>query len=82
MTYPRLPDDEYAKAKGQLSINAYGIFNFMEVEGSNPVQYQYGLGVYVDGAVREIVRLAEDFSLRCRGVDKPISLEYIRRRKD
>ncbi len=40
----------------------------------------YGMDVLVPGAVREIVRLAEDFGLRVRGVDQAISLEDVRRK--
>jgi hypothetical protein len=40
----------------------------------------YGMDVMIPGAVDEIVNLAEDFSLRVRGYDKPISLERVRSR--
>lgn len=66
-----LSDEEYTKAIGQfrLAVNAMlGVFD------------RYGQGVYIPGASDEIVRLAEDFGLRVRGVDKPISLAYIRRK--
>ena len=36
---------------------------------------------FVPGAVDEIVRLAEDFALRVRGVDKPIDLQRVRRNR-
>jgi len=62
---------EYEKAVGQLRLQLSGVFKpFM----------LYGLGVFIPGAVDEAVRLAEDFSLRVRGVDKPLSLEQVRQR--
>ena len=42
---------------------------------------QYGLKVYIPGAVEEIVKLAEDFGLIVRGIDKPLNKDWIRRRK-
>ena len=65
-----LSDESYAKAKGMFAMavaNVLGVFDI------------YGLGVHIRGAQEEIVRLAEDFGLVVRGVDKPISVGYIRR---
>jgi len=76
-----LPEDDYRKAVTQFRLQAVGVFDFLKVNDRIPVEYMYGLGVYVPGAVAEIVKLTEDFSLRVRGMDKPISIEYIRRRK-
>ena len=39
----------------------------------------YGQGEYVQQAILEIVKLAEDWGLYVRGVDKPISANYVRR---
>ncbi len=72
MTYPRIPEEEYNKAVGQLRLQLNGVF-----EPFN----SYGLDIFIPGAISEVVRLAEDFGLRIRGVDKPISLEYVRRKK-
>jgi len=69
---PYLPDEEYAKAIGQLRLQLNGVFEPFNI---------HGLHIYIPGAKEEIIKLAEDFSLRCRGQDKPISLEYIRRKK-
>jgi hypothetical protein len=69
---PWLPDDEYAKAIGQFRLQLNGVFE--------PFR-QYGQDVYVPGAIREIVKLAEDFSLRVRGVDQPIDLDIVRRKQ-
>ncbi len=76
-----LSEDDYQKALGQLKRNAYGIFDFLKVDEKLPVRYIYGAGAYIPGAVAEMVKLAEDFSLRCRGAEKPVSIEYVRRKK-
>ena len=68
-----LSDDEYAKAITQLTLQVGGVLGVFDL---------YGLGVFIPGAMGEIVRLAEDFGLRVRGIDKPISLEQVRRRRN
>jgi len=73
-----LPQEDYDKMVGQLRMAAYGIFDFLKVDDKIPVRYTYGTEVFVHGAVQEIVRLAEDFGLRVRGVDKVFSVEAIR----
>ena len=67
-----LPDKEYQKAIGQFRLQMNGVFK--------PFQ-MYGLQELIPGAIEEVVRLAEDFSLRVRGHDKPISLELVRKNK-
>jgi hypothetical protein len=67
-----LPKEEYDKAIGQFGLQVGGILSVFDL---------YGLGVFIPQAQEEIKKLAEDFSLRVRGVDKPISLEEVRRRK-
>lgn len=70
--YVVLNDKDYAKAVGQFRLAvgaALSAFNM------------YGMNVYIAGAQDEIVQLAEDFGQRVRGIDKPISIEYIRRKK-
>jgi len=43
----------------------------------------YGQGDYCDQALVELVRLAEDWGQYVRGdLDKPISIDYIRRLRD
>ena len=67
-----LPEEEYENAVGHLRHSvglALGVFNV------------YGQGVYIQSVRDEIVKAAEDFGLRVRGVDKPISLEMIRNRE-
>ena len=67
-----LSDEDYAKAVGQFRIQLNGVFEPFNI---------YGLDVYIPGAIKEVVRLAEDFGLRVRGQDKPISLKMVRNRK-
>ena len=65
-----LEQEDYEKAVGQLRIAIGGVLNTFNM---------YGMSVYFLGAQTELVNLAEDFGQRIRGVDKPISLEYVRR---
>lgn len=65
-----LPQAEYDKAVGQLRLQLNGVMS--------PFRF-YGQDVFVGQAVEEIIKLCEDFGLRVRGVDKPLSLELIRR---
>ena len=69
---PWMPDDQYAKARFQFKAHTREALSVFKV---------YGMDVYVEGAVDEIFRLAEDFSLRTRGVDKPLNIDYVRRKK-
>ena len=64
-----LPDDKYAMAITQLR---------MQIGGTLEVFRVYGQDIFVDQAIIELVRLSEDFGLRVRGVDKPISLDLVR----
>jgi len=68
-----LPEDEWNKAKWQYTSNVRKLLK--------DVFDIYGLGVFIDGTVEEIWQLTEDWSMRIRGVDKPISLDYIRQRR-
>lgn len=77
----RLPDNEYQKAIGQFRMQVSGVFDFLKVDDKLPVRYVYGMGDFIPGAIDEIVKLAEDFSLRVRGMDKPIDIEMIRRKR-
>ena len=67
-----LDDDQYEKAVGQLRL---GVANVLSVFN------MYGMGIMVEQAIVEVVKLSEDFGLRVRGIDKPIGLSYIRRKK-
>jgi len=61
--------DEYDKAVGQLRLQLSGVFQPFKC---------YGLDVFIPGALAEAVRLSEDFGLRVRGVDHPLSLDMVR----
>jgi len=65
-----LSDEDYQKAVSQLRLQFNGVFGPFNI---------YGLDVFVPGAIEECVRLCEDFGLRVRGVDTPISIEVVRR---
>jgi hypothetical protein len=66
-----LPDEEYHRATEQLRLQMNGVFAPFGL---------YGLDVFVPGAIDEVIKLCEDFGLRVRGIDKPLSLEEVRRR--
>ena len=70
--YVVLNDEDYAKAVGQFRLAVGAVLTAFNM---------YGMNVYIGGAQEEIVQLAEDFGQRIRGIDKPISIEYIRRKK-
>ena len=74
-----LSQDEYDKAIGQLRLQVGAIFDFLKVDDKLPVRYMYGYEPFIRGAVNEIVKLAEDFGLRVRGVDRAISIVLVRR---
>ena len=67
-----LSDDDYAKAIGQFRLQVGVVLSVFDL---------YGMGAYIPLVVTEITKLAEDFGLRVRGVDKPIDIDYVRRRK-
>lgn len=70
--YVVLSDEDYAKAVGQFRLAVGGVLTVFNM---------CGMGVYIGETQETIVKLAEDFALRVRGdLDKPISVEYIRRR--
>ena len=64
-----LPEEEYRKAIGQLRLQLSGVFAPF---------HGYGMDVFIPQAIEEAVKLAEDFGLRVRGVDKPLSLDRVR----
>lgn len=70
--YVVLNDEDYAKAVGQLRLAVGAVLATFNM---------YGMNAYIAGAQEEIIQLAEDFGQRIRGIDKPISIEYIRRKK-
>ena len=66
-----LPQQEYDKAVGQLRMQI--------ATALHPLRL-YGQDIYVDAAIANVVSLAEDFGLRVRGIDVPISLDLVRRK--
>ena len=58
-----LSDEDYKKAVGQLRLQLVGVFTPFEC---------YGLQAFIPGATIIVIKLAEDFGLRVRGVDHPI----------
>ena len=59
----KIPDEQYQKALLQLRMQLNGIMYCFRC---------YGLQEDVDGAIPEIVKLAEQFAMRVRGKDIPI----------
>ena len=68
----KIPQEQYDKAFGQFRLQLGGIMNCFRC---------YGLDQDVDGAMIEIVKLAELFAMRIRGKDVPIRVREIPRRK-
>ncbi len=64
---PWLPQESYDKAVGQLRMQIGAVLD--------KHFHMHGMDMYIPGATNYIVKLAEDFALRCRGVDKPINVE-------
>ena len=62
-------DPQYAKAKFQFRAHVNEVLRVFDM---------YGMGIEIPGALEQIWRLTEDFSLRVRGVDKPIDINLIR----
>jgi len=57
MSFVKLPDEQYQKAVTQLRMQSVGVFDFLKVDDTLPTRYQYGMGVFIDGAVNEFVKL-------------------------
>lgn len=67
-----LTDEQYRKLEG--------IFKLQLNKVMEPFR-MYGLGDHIPGAIDEIVKLTVDFSLVLRGKDKPVSIDYVRRKR-
>ncbi len=67
-----LSQEEYEKSVGQLRLQLGAIFAPFNM---------YGMGDLIPSAIEEAVKLCEDFGLRVRGIDKPLSVDMIRRSK-
>lgn len=57
-TYPRVSEADYKKALFQMRAQTGAVLNCFRC---------YGQDILVDGAINEIVELAEQFSMRTRG---------------
>ena len=66
MAYQRISQGEYDKAKGQLRLQLNGVFQAFNL---------YGLHIFINGAIDEVMELAEQFGQRVRGKDIPIQLK-------
>ncbi len=65
-----LPDDKYQKLLGVFRLQLNGVMMPFRI---------YGLDAHIPGAIDEIVALSELWCMAVRGMDKPISLDYVRR---
>ena len=68
----KIPQESYDKALGQFRLQLGAIMNCFRC---------YGLQEDVDGAMLEIVKLAEQFAMRVRGKDIPIMVRSKPRRR-
>ena len=65
MTYIRIEDDSYSKLQFHLRSQVTAILNVFDC---------YGMGLYIQQATEECVKLAENFGMAVRGKDKPIDV--------
>ena len=70
--YTKISQEGYNKALGQFRLQLGGIMNCFRC---------YGMDLDVDGAIPEIVKLAEQFAMRVRGKDVPIMVRNVPRRR-
>ena len=68
----KIPQESYDKALGQFRLQLGAIMNCFRC---------YGLQEDVDGAILEIVTLAEQFAMRIRGKNIPIMVRSNPRRR-
>ncbi len=61
----KISPEDYTKAKGQLKLSLNDVFMPF---------HMYGQDVLINGAIEEIIELAEKFAMRCRKKDVAISL--------
>ena len=67
-----LAEEKYAKFKGIYRLQLNMVFEPFKM---------YGQEAYIPGAIDEIVKLSEYWCMSVRGIEKPISIEYVRRKK-
>jgi len=65
MTYNKISQDKYDKARGQLKIQTANVLDVFNC---------YGMGIHIKDITEECVHLAEQFAMRVRGKDIPIKL--------
>jgi len=65
-SYPRIPQNDYDKARGQFRLQVGEVLSVFRF---------YGQNIYIPGALEEITELAEQFAMRIRGKNQPIMLE-------
>jgi len=76
--YPRVSDESYQKALTQLRLQVSAIMNNFRCYGlQDDVDGKDGHG----GAIDELIKLAEQFSMRVRGKDEPIRVRNTPRRR-
>ena len=66
MTYPKIPEEAYQKAKGQLRLALNDVFSPFKI---------HGLDILIPGAIEEVLELADKFGQRVRGADEPIQIK-------
>jgi len=66
MAYQKIPQKEYDKAVGTLRLRLNDVFQAFNI---------YGLHIFINGAIDEVMELAEQFGQRVRGEDIPIQLK-------
>ncbi len=68
-----MDEEAYQKAEGQLRLGLNGVFQPFNC---------YSLHIFIPGAIDEVIQLAIDFSLRLRGVDKPIRVSRMKNSRE
>ena len=63
--YPRIPEESYKKLVFQAKSQYGAILNVFRC---------YGLDPYVDQAIGECMKVAENFAMAVRGKEKPIHI--------
>jgi len=61
-----LSNEDYQKVVGHLSFDIQKVLGVFDC---------YGQGIFIRQATAEITRIAENFGLRVRGIDKIITIE-------
>lgn len=67
---PWLTDEQHQEAIGRVEFQLTKIMGLYNIQG---------LGIFIPGTIKEIIRVCEDYALVVRGVDHPIEVEPGRR---